>query len=82
MDTVITNNSNIRGINVGETEINVCQLADDTLLFLKDPNSVKVALSCFEEFYRYAGLKLNKTETEAIILYNDGGIQIDKSLNN
>ena len=58
MATVILNNSNIKGITVGKTEIKLCQLADDTLLFLKDANSVKVALSCFEEFYRYAGLRL------------------------
>ena len=28
----------------------------------------------FEEFYRYAGLKLNKAKTEAIIIYNDGSL--------
>ena len=28
----------------------------------------------FEEFYRYACLKLNKAKTEAIIIYNDGSL--------
>ena len=51
------------------------------MLFFKDPNSVKIALSCFEEFNRYVGLRLNRTKTEAIILYNNGGIQINQSLN-
>ena len=49
-------------------------------LFLTEVSSVKVALDLFEEFYRYAGLRLNKNKTEAIVLYNDGNIYQDTSL--
>ena len=48
-------------------------------LFLKDINSICHAFGVFEEFYRYAGLKLNKAKTEAIILYNDGSL-VEKNL--
>ena len=50
-------------------------MADDTSLFLRDLNSLRNA------FYRYAGLKFNRSKTEAILLYNSGGIQEDSSLN-
>ena len=49
-------------------------------LFLTDMVSVKKSLQLFEEFYRYAGLKLNKNKTEAIIIYNDGSLISDASL--
>ena len=43
--------------------IKLCQLADDMTLFLRDNSSVYEAIQVFEEFYRYAGLKLNKSKT-------------------
>ena len=81
MATVIRNNRRIRGIKIGSKEFKLCQLADDTSIFLKDVESIRIALSTFEEFYRYAGLKLNRSKTEATILYNNGNIQIDQTLN-
>ena len=81
MATVIRNNTNIKGIVINDIELKLCQLADDTSLFLSDIESVKIALTCFEEFYRYAGLQLNRAKTEAIILHNNGNILIDSSLN-
>ena len=81
MATVIRNNSEIKGLNIGDIELKLCQLADDTSLFLKDVSSIKIALDSFEEFYRYAGLRLNRTKTEAIIMYNEGNIIKDESLN-
>ena len=47
--------------------IKLCQLADDMTLFLKETKSVNFAIKAFEEFYRYAGLKLNKSKTVAFI---------------
>ena len=49
-------------------------------LFLTDMPSVRKSLQLFEEFYRYAGLKLNKIKTETIIIYNDGSLRSDVSL--
>ena len=60
--------------------LKLCQLADDTTLFIQDNNSLREVLKIFEEFYRYAGLKLNKTKTEAIIVWNDGSIYKDPSI--
>ena len=77
---VIRNSSKIHGFTVNEKCIKLCQLADDMTLFLTDMVSVKKSLQLFEEFYRYAGLKLNKKKTEAIIIYNDGSLISDVSL--
>ena len=71
---------NVRGIKVKKTEIKLCQFADDMTLFMSDMQSVEKALALFEEFYQYAGLKLNKSKTEAIIIYNDGSLIKDTNL--
>ena len=39
---------------------------DDMTMFLYNLESIKVFMKIFEEFYRYAGLKLNKKKTEAL----------------
>ena len=71
---------NVRGIKVKKTEIKLCQFADDMTLFVSDMQSVEKALALFEEFHQYAGLKLNKSKTEAIIIYNDGNLIKDTNL--
>ena len=78
--TVLRISDNIKGITVNDISIKLCQLADDMTLFLSNNGSVACALQIFEEFYRYAGLKLNKSKTEAIIVYNDGSLHADKNL--
>ena len=65
---------NIKGIVVNHSCIKLCQLADDMTLFLRDNSSVNEAIQVFEEFYRYAGLKLNKSKTIGIIVQNDGNL--------
>ena len=77
---IIRNTAEIQGLVVSDKCIKLCQLADDMTLFLTDMNSVKGSLQLFEEFYRYAGLRLNKKKTEAIIIYNDGSLNSDESL--
>ena len=49
-------------------------------LFVEDIDSIHHAFSVFEEYYRYANLKLNKAKTEAIIIYNDGSLIQKKTL--
>ena len=80
MATVIRESKEIKGIHINNIEIKLCQLADDTSLFLRDVESVKLSLNLLEEFYRYAGLKINKSKTEAIILWNNDTITIDETL--
>ena len=71
---IICNSLDIHGLTVNEKCIKLCQLADDMTLFLTDMLSVKKSSQLLEEFYRYAGLKLTKNKTEAIIIYNDGSL--------
>ena len=77
---IIRNSSEIHGLTVNEKCIKLCQLTDDMTLFLTDMASVKKSLKLFEEFYRYAELKLNKNKSEAIIIHNDGSLISDVSL--
>ena len=76
---IMRNLDSIHGIKVNDVCIKLCQLADDMTLFVEDIDSIHHAFAVFEEFYRYAGLKLNKAKTEAIIIYNDGSL-IQKNL--
>jgi hypothetical protein len=41
-------------------------MADDTTIFVEDPKSLENTLKILAKFEEYAGLKLNKTKTEAM----------------
>ena len=77
---VIRMSPHIIGLKVNGKCIKLCQLANDMTLFLADNSSIRHSLTLFEEFYRYAGLKLNKGKTEAIIIQNDGTLEHNLSL--
>lgn len=47
-------------------EIFISQLADDTVLFLKDVSQVSVAISTLESFSRASGLFLNRNKCELL----------------
>ena len=64
----IRNNKNIKGIQVGDTEIKVIQMADDTTNFVQDENSLKLTLETLETFHKYSGLKLNLSKCEVLTL--------------
>jgi hypothetical protein len=64
----IRNNHNIKGISIGNTEIKVVQMADDTTSFLKDIRSLEEILSTLDKFRILAGLKLNLSKSEAMWL--------------
>ena len=55
-------------ITINNTEIKITQFADDTCLYLNGTNSLENEVKVFEDFYRYAGLRLNIEKTEAIWL--------------
>ena len=76
---LIRNNVKIKGIIIDKCELKLCQLADDTTLFLQDEQSILLALAVFEEFYRYAGLKMNKSKTEAVLLYKESNVKMNNS---
>lgn len=58
---------NIKG-NKGTREVRICQLADDTTLFVKDRKSVERALEIVQCFGNKSGLELNKGKTEGLWL--------------
>ena len=64
----IKKNPKIEGIRVGAREIKTTQYADDTTVFLKNPESMSVLLDLLEKFERCLGLKINRTKSEAMWL--------------
>ena len=64
----IKKNPKIEGIGVGVREIKITQYADDTTVFLKNPESMNVLLDLLEKFERCSGLKINRTKSEAMWL--------------
>ena len=64
----IKKNPNIEGIRVGAREIKITQYADDTTVFLKNPESMSHLLDLLEKFERCSGLKINHTKSEAMWL--------------
>ena len=66
--TYIREQENIKGIMIGNNEIRITQFADDTCIYLNGTNSLENVIAVFEDFYRYAGLRLNIEKTEPIWL--------------
>jgi hypothetical protein len=62
----------VRGIEIKLNSVTgnlkICQLADDTTLFLKTKHEITIAMNIIEEFGNLSGLKLNKNKTEGIWL--------------
>ncbi len=51
--------SHLKGVTIGNVELIISQLADDTALFLKDSPQVTVALNILQVFTKASGLNLN-----------------------
>ena len=62
----LNSNDNVCGIEIGDMQFKITQLADDTTLFLKDINSLKAALDMLHIFRSISGLKLNESKTEIL----------------
>ena len=58
----------IKGIKIGDFELKILQMADDTTVFVEDVQSLRKILEIIECFHLFAGLKLNKSKTEAMWL--------------
>ena len=61
----IRENTNIKGIIVGKTEIKLSQLADDTSCFLSNTESLNEIMKVFTSFGVCAGLNVNVDKTKA-----------------
>ena len=66
----IRNNTKIHGLKVKNKEIKLCQLADDTTLFVSDKPSVDFVIKEIKRFGIVSGLQLNLEKTEGIKLGN------------
>ena len=61
----IRQNESVEGIKVGDGELKVSQLADDTTCFVRDIQSLEYAIDIFQQFQSCAGLKVNRNKTKA-----------------
>ena len=60
-------NTTFKGITVNNTEIKICQYADDTTLILNgNQESLSAALNTIENFGNVSGLRLDDKKTEAL----------------
>ena len=64
----IRNNKKIHGLKVKNKEIKLCQLADDTTLFVSNKPSVDFAIKEIKRFGNVSGLELNLEKNEGIKL--------------
>ncbi len=58
----IREDKNVKGILIGDKEIIISQLADDTTCFLRDLLSLENVLHIFDNFKICTGLKVNIKE--------------------
>ena len=62
----IRNNDKIQGITVGKYVYKICQLADDTTIFINDMDSIAKVVKIFQQFQKCSGLKINLEKSEVI----------------
>ena len=62
--------SSLKGITIANQEIIISQLADDTVLFLKDATQIPIAVSTIESFSNASGLSLNLNKCELLPVNN------------
>ena len=68
LSTAIRGNKCIQGILVNGKEIKLTSFADDMTTFLKDSESFHNLMKMLDQFGKCAGLKPNKSKTEALWL--------------
>ena len=65
-------NKGLKGIEIKlngrDCSLKICQLADDTTLFLKSRKDISLAMNIIETFGTLSGLKLNRNKTDGIWL--------------
>ena len=78
----IRNDEDIKGIKVENVTYKICQLADDTTLFVHDINSLEKSIEQLKKFSLFSGLKINleKTEIIPIGISKSKEIKLPKSL--
>lgn len=64
----IRQNNKIKGLDIGGVEVKIAQMADDTTIFTSDIDSLKHIFDTLDIYNKAAGLKLNRSKTEALKL--------------
>ena len=64
----VSNNKNIRGIQIHNKEYILSQYADDTTAFVSDASSAQNLFETLRAFQDVSGLEINKTKTEGMWL--------------
>jgi hypothetical protein len=62
---MLHSNKDIHGIKVGDSEIKILQMADDTTIFTTDLTDIPKILNILKDFYSISGLKTNIDKTVA-----------------
>ena len=66
----VLNSPNIQGLTIFSKQLRLTQLADDTVLFLKDKDQLPAVLQLVGAFSDASGLKLNVNKCEIMCLYD------------
>ena len=64
----LKSDKSVKGIKIAGTEYKICQLADDTTIFLENLSCLEEAINHFNAFQKNSGLKLNMEKTVIIPL--------------
>ena len=70
----IRTNKLIHGVKIQQDEFKICQLVDNTTLFLRDTCSLKIVLHLLDEFSVISGLKINEDKTEVFSVNDDSNL--------
>lgn len=62
------NNDSIKGLSIFQKELNITQLADDTVPLLKDKHQIESAIQLINDFSKASGLHLNINKCEILCL--------------
>ena len=62
----VRNNELIKGISIENEIFKICQLADDTTIFVKDLQSIETLMTFLQRFYEYTGLKINIDKSQVV----------------
>ena len=70
--TAITEEKEIKGIQIGKEEVKLSLFADDMILYIENPkDATRKILELINEFGKVAGYKMNAQKTLAFIYTND-----------
>ena len=74
--TVIREEKEIKGIQIGKEEVNLSLFADDMILYIENPkDSVRKLLELISEFSKVAGYKINTQKSLPFLYTNNKKIR-------